>query len=386
MHSDWWRRDAYYDDGVLMLESESLAQLVKPLVAKVNPAELASMNLVEGSVVRITSNGSSLEPKLVADQAVLRGTVEVDANIRSTGVGSTSDTDKERQRCDRREVRSAMTGILAPSAQVAGDPLISNGVHWAELLVILIRVLVAFGALMGSVILMIWFERKLISDMQSPDRAEAERALRILQTLADGIKLFFKEDLAPETGRLVVFKLWRRTCRSFPLSWPSRSFRSAALVTISRHRLRSAGRRPPDRRPSLLAMCVISVYGVMFAGWAPGSKYPLAQFGTRERADDLLRSRARAHDRDHHPRHRDRRNRGIPLHQSDRRQPQALHFWDWNVIRLGVVPFIIFMIAITAELNRPPFDLAEAEQELVGGFHTEYSSIRCRPLLHGGNS
>ena len=55
---------------------------------------------------------------------------------------------------------------------------------------------------------------------------------------------------------------------------------------------------------------------------------------------------------------------------------QAEHLWQWNVIRLGVVPFVIFFIAITAETNRPPFDLVEADYELVGGFNTEYSSIR----------
>ena len=55
---------------------------------------------------------------------------------------------------------------------------------------------------------------------------------------------------------------------------------------------------------------------------------------------------------------------------------QSDGFWNWNLIRLGFVPFIFFMIAITAELTRPPFDLTEADSELVGGFHTEYSSIR----------
>ena len=55
---------------------------------------------------------------------------------------------------------------------------------------------------------------------------------------------------------------------------------------------------------------------------------------------------------------------------------QSGGIWHWNLIRLGVIPFVVFLISITAELNRPPFDVVEAESELVGGFHTEYSSIR----------
>jgi NADH-quinone oxidoreductase subunit H len=55
----------------------------------------------------------------------------------------------------------------------------------------------------------------------------------------------------------------------------------------------------------------------------------------------------------------------------------------WHVIATGVLPFIIFMLAATAELNRPPFDLVEAEQELVGGFNTEYSQHPLRAVLPG---
>jgi len=51
-------------------------------------------------------------------------------------------------------------------------------------------------------------------------------------------------------------------------------------------------------------------------------------------------------------------------------------FVNWNFIATGVVPFVVFLIAATAELNRPPFDLVEAEQEIVGGYNTEYASIR----------
>ena len=118
----------------------------------------------------------------------------------------------------------------------------------------------------------------------------------------------------------------------------------------------------------MLALSSIGVYGIMLAGWASGSKYPLlgsvrasAQMISYEAALGLslaavlLMSGTLS-------------TSGIVDDQD------ALA--DWNIVATGFIPFIVFLIAMTAELNRPPFDLVEAEQELVGGFNTEYSSIR----------
>jgi NADH-quinone oxidoreductase subunit H len=118
----------------------------------------------------------------------------------------------------------------------------------------------------------------------------------------------------------------------------------------------------------VLMLSGIAVYGIMLAGWASGSKYPLlgsvrasaqmvsyeAALGLNIAAVILLAGTLSTH--------------GIVLGQDG--------FTDWNVVATGILPFIIFLLAATAELNRPPFDLVEAEQELVGGFNTEYSSIR----------
>jgi NADH-quinone oxidoreductase subunit H len=268
---------------------------------------------------------------------------------------------------------SLLLGQAAPAGG-SGDPLLISGVHWAELAVIVVRVLVAFGVLLVSVMLMIWFERKLISDMQ--DRIGPNRAgpFGILQTLADGIKLFFKEDLLPERADPFVFKL-APYLSIVPALVAFTIVPVGGLVTVASHTFELQVVDPPIGILLLLAMSSISVYGVMLAGWSSGSKYPLlgavrasAQMVSYEAALGLtivttiivtgtvatvgsLSTRAIV-------------------------DSQAAHFWDWNVIRLGVVPFLLFFIAITAELNRPPFDFAEAEQELVGGFHTEYSSIR----------
>ena len=118
----------------------------------------------------------------------------------------------------------------------------------------------------------------------------------------------------------------------------------------------------------VLSISSIGILGIILGGWASNSKYPLmgalrsaAQMVSYEAAlglslaSVLLVAGTLS-------------TSGIVAAQSS--------LTDWHVVSTGVVPFIIFLIAATAELNRPPFDLVEAEQELVGGFNTEYSSIR----------
>jgi NADH-quinone oxidoreductase subunit H len=90
------------------------------------------------------------------------------------------------------------------------DPLFKNGVNGlfgVIVLIVLIKVLVGFGALMGAVTLMIWFERKAISDMQSRIGPQRWGPFGMFQTLADGLKLILKEDLIPEQADKFVFKL-----------------------------------------------------------------------------------------------------------------------------------------------------------------------------------
>jgi NADH-quinone oxidoreductase subunit H len=123
----------------------------------------------------------------------------------------------------------------------------------------------------------------------------------------------------------------------------------------------------------LLAMSSVAVYGLMLAGWASGSKYPLlvsvratAQMVSYEAAMGLSTAAAVLI------------TGSLSTRDIVESQNGSLYGFlpNWNVLRLGVVPFAIFFIAVTAEVNRPPFDLVEGEQELVGGFHTEYSSVR----------
>lgn len=244
---------------------------------------------------------------------------------------------------------------------------------------LVVKVVIVFAMLLVSVMLMVWFERKVVSDLQNRIGPNVAGPWGILQTLADGIKLFFKEDLTPDGADRFVFKLapYLSLIPAFlmfsivPIGGNFTDGNDGS-VEIFGHTTFLQLVDPPMGILLFLAMSGLGIYGVMLAGWASGSKYPLlgavrasAQMVSYEAALGLslaavfLTSGALS-------------TNEIVQSQTDGR----LYIGGWNVFSLGFIPFIVFLIAGTAELNRPPFDLVEAEQELVGGFHTEYSSLR----------
>ncbi len=258
---------------------------------------------------------------------------------------------------------------------VALDPIGQDGLLWTPLLIILVKVLVIFVLGLVGTMFMVWFERKVVSGMQNRIGPNKAGPFGILQTLADGIKLFFKEDLLPNRADRIVFRLapFLAFVPAF-LVWAviplGGDFTDGnnGTITIFGHVTRAQLADPPVGILLVLALSSIAVYGIMLAGWASGSKYPLlgsvrasAQMISYEAALGLslaavlLTSRTLS-------------TSGIVATQS--------RLVDWNLISTGLLPFVVFVIAATAELNRPPFDLVEAEQELVSGFNTEYSSIR----------
>jgi NADH-quinone oxidoreductase subunit H len=248
------------------------------------------------------------------------------------------------------------------------DPLFAGGVGLAVLVTVVIKVLVMFAVLLVAVMMMIWFERKVISDMQNRIGPNRAGPYGMLQTLADGIKLFFKEDLLPAEADSFVFKL-APYLALLPALLIFTIVPVGGVVTIAHHVVELQVADPPIGILFLLALSSVSVYGTMLAGWASGSKYPLlgsirasAQMISYEAAMGLTIATV-----------------VIVTHSLSTRaivDSQAVSFFHWNIFRLGILPFPLFMVAVTAELNRPPFDLTEGEQELVGGFHTEYSSLR----------
>ncbi len=233
--------------------------------------------------------------------------------------------------------------------------------------IIVVKVLVVFAATMLAVLVMIYAERRVSAFMQ--DRVGPNRVgpKGVLQPLADGIKFLMKEDLVPERVDKPIFIL----APAILLIPALMTFAVIPFGSSINLFGREIALQVADVNVGILyvlALTSISVYGIVLAGWSSNNKYSLLG-GLRSSAQLISYELAM----------------GLAvvsiiilagsLRLNDIITDQQGSFFSWNIFRQPLA-FLIFLIAVYAETNRLPFDLSESEQELVGGYHTEYSSMK----------
>jgi NADH-quinone oxidoreductase subunit H len=249
-------------------------------------------------------------------------------------------------------------GLLAeaPTANFSQD----NG--W----VVLLKAVLIFAFCVVTTLLMIWAERRVVARMQSRPGPNRTGPFGLLQSLADGVKLALKEDIIPAAADKAVFI-------AAPVIACTACFVSFAVIPFGPTvRIPWTEIHTPLQLTDLnvavlfvLAVAGIGVYGIVLAGWSSGSTYPLlgalrssAQVISYEIAMGLALVSVFLY--------------SGSMSTSAIVDAQRSIWWA-----LPLFPsFVIYVIAMVGETNRAPFDLPEAEGELVGGFHTEYSSLK----------
>jgi NADH-quinone oxidoreductase subunit H len=248
---------------------------------------------------------------------------------------------------------------------------------WAEAGIIVLRVVLVFALLLGATIINVWAERKVVADMQSRIGPSRAGPWGILQTVADGLKLFFKESVTPRKAELGTFLL-APFLAVLPAFLIFMMVPFGAPFTIGGEEVILQGADLNIGLLFILAMSSMAVYAVVLAGWSSGSKYPLLG-GVRATAQAISYEAAMGLAMVAVVMFTATQGDGgtLSLAEIVARQDGtwAGFIPRWNLFP-QIVAFVIFMIAIVAETNRAPFDLVEAEQEIVGGFHTEYSGMR----------
>jgi NADH-quinone oxidoreductase subunit H len=238
--------------------------------------------------------------------------------------------------------------------------LIANDPGW----LIGVKALLVFALCVLLTLMSVWGERRLVARMQQRLGPNRVGPFGLIQSLADGVKLALKEDLIPAAADKIVFIVAPiisvTTCfMSFaviPFSGPVNLFGKETAMQLT---------DIPVGVLYVLAIASIGVYGIVLAGWSSGSTYPLLG-GLRSSAQVISYEIAM----------------GLSLvavfiyagSMSTSEIVAAQQQWWYAVVLFP--SFVIYAISMVGETNRAPFDLAEAEGELVGGFHTEYSSLK----------
>jgi len=235
-----------------------------------------------------------------------------------------------------------------------------NDVWW----IILIKVVAVFVILVLMTLFTIWLERRVVGRMQQrigPNRVGPQG---LLQSLADGLKLAFKEDIMPALADKPVYFL-------APIIAAIPAFLAFSVIPLGPE-VSIFGERTPLQLTDapvgvliVLACAAMGVYGSVLAGWASGSTYPL--LGGLRSAAQMVSYEV---------------GMGLAivpvfLYAGSLSTSEVVASQEnvWHVFPL-FVSFVIYAVAVVGETNRAPFDLPEAESELVGGFHTEYSSLK----------
>jgi NADH-quinone oxidoreductase subunit H len=233
--------------------------------------------------------------------------------------------------------------------------------------VIALKAVLVFVVLVLLTLFNIWFERRIVARMQHRIGPNVHGPFGLLQSLADGIKLALKEDIIPKAADKVAYIL-APIITVIPafIAWAVIPFGPVVTIPFTDTQTALQLTDLPVGVLYILAVASVGVYGIVLAGWSSGSTYALLG-GLRSSAQVISYEVAM----------------GLSLvavfmyagtmSMSGIVEAQAENVW----FALPLLPsLLIYMVAMVGETNRAPFDLAEAEGELVGGFHTEYSSLK----------
>ncbi|GAB3305949.1 NADH-quinone oxidoreductase subunit NuoH [Epidermidibacterium keratini] len=254
-----------------------------------------------------------------------------------------------------------MTTLLAAGANTPTLRDFGYDPFW----LIALKTVGVFALLVVIVLLMIWWERRLIGFMQARPGPNRTGPAGLLQSLMDGIKLAFKEEVIPKMADKPVYWI-APVIIAFPAFMAFAVIPIGPMVSIFGTRTPLQLTDTPVGVLVILACASVGAYGILLAGWSSGSSYPLIG-GLRSTAQIISYEIAM----------------GLSIvcvflwagtmSTSEIVYAQTERPWFFLLLPVSA---ILYLIAMVGETNRAPFDLAEAESELVGGFHTEYSSMK----------